>query len=88
MFWGCFSHDKKEPCHIWKLETAQEKRQAKAKIDKMNVELKPELQANWELETAMHRMALRGVGGPKPQFRMTKENGAIVREKGKGGIDW
>jgi transposase len=23
MFWGCFSYDKKGPCHIWKSETAK-----------------------------------------------------------------
>jgi hypothetical protein len=33
-------------------------------------------------------LALRGIGGPKPKFKMNKENGAITREKGKGGIDW
>src|SRR5215471_5128591 len=26
MFWGCFSYDKKGPCHIWKKETAAEKK--------------------------------------------------------------
>jgi transposase len=88
MFWGCFTYDKKGLCHIWKLETAQEKKKAKAEIDQMNHELEPELRRNWELETGMRRMALRGVSRPKPQFRMTKENGAVVREKGKGGIDW
>src|SRR5450432_4031284 len=36
----------------------------------------------------MRRLALRGIGGPKPTFKMNKANGAMVREKGKGGIDW
>jgi hypothetical protein len=88
MFWGCFSYDKKGLCHIWKPETAKEKKQAKIQIDKINAELESELRQNWELETGMRRMGLRGKGGPKPQFRMTKENGVVVREKGKGDIDW
>jgi hypothetical protein len=66
----------------------KEKKQAKIQIDKINAELESELRQNWELETGMRRMGLRGKGGPKPQFRMTKENGVVVREKGKGGIDW
>lgn len=41
MFWGCFTWDKKGPCHIWKAETAKEKRIAKAKIDQMNKEKEP-----------------------------------------------
>src|SRR5450432_2554373 len=88
MFWGCFSYDKKGPCHIWKLETATEKKHAKAQIDQMNSMLELELQAAWELQTSMRRLALRSIGGPKPTFKMNKANGAMVREKGKGGIDW
>ena len=30
MFWGCFTFDKKGPCYVQKLETAIEKKQAKA----------------------------------------------------------
>jgi hypothetical protein len=54
----------------------------------MNRELELELRKNYELETRMRRIALRGMDGPKPQFRITKEHGAVVREKGKEGIDW
>ena len=36
MFWGCFSFDKKRPCHIWKTETAQEKKDAQKEIDEWN----------------------------------------------------
>jgi hypothetical protein len=28
MFWGCFSYNKKGPCHIWQEETAAEKKAA------------------------------------------------------------
>ena len=88
MFWGSFSYNKKGLYHIQKPETAAEKKQAKVQIDKMNIELKPELQAAQELETSMRRLALHGVRGPKPKFKITKENSAITREKGKGGINW
>ena len=36
MFWGCFSFDKKGPYHIWKTETAKEKKAAKKEINKIN----------------------------------------------------
>jgi hypothetical protein len=66
MFWGCFSYDKKGPCHIWKRETAQEKKKATEILNKINKELEPELRIQWELETGIRRLALRGVPGPKP----------------------
>ncbi len=34
MFWGCFSYDRKGPYHIYKTETAQDKRLAQAEIDR------------------------------------------------------
>ena len=36
----------------------------------------------------MRQLQLRGVGGPKLSFKMNKVNGAVVHDKGKGGIDW
>jgi hypothetical protein len=30
----------------------------------------------------------RKKGGPKPKWVHTKKNRAIVRERGRGGIDW
>jgi hypothetical protein len=53
----------------------------------MNAILELELREAWELQTSMHRLALRGIRGPKPKFKMNKANSAIVRKKGKGGID-
>src|SRR5580692_1396246 len=32
MFWGCFSYDKKGPCHIWKPETKTERTAAQEEI--------------------------------------------------------
>ena len=42
MFWESFSYDKKESCHIWKFETAQEKKAAEAELAKMNTTQKSE----------------------------------------------
>ena len=36
MFWGCFSYDKKGPMHIWKPETAAERRAAQSELDALN----------------------------------------------------
>lgn len=51
--------------------------------------LEPAARAAWELNTRMTRLKIdRNVGGKKPEWKFTKERGALVREKGKGGIDW
>lgn len=47
------------------------------------------LKAEWELNHRIERLRIRGnVPGPKPKWKMNAENGALVRTKGKGGIDW
>jgi hypothetical protein len=88
IFWSCFTYDKKGPYHIWKKEMTQEKKQAQKELDRINAELEPQLKSIWELQTGMRWLQLRGVGGPKPSFKINKANGAVVRDKGKGGIDW
>ena len=66
MFWGCFSYDKKGPFHIWKPETAAERKKADKKIAKLNEELEPLMREEWELCTPMRRHGLRNLPGPKP----------------------
>ena len=88
MFWGCFSYDKKGPCHIWKNETAAEKRECAADLAKINAALEPEAKMQWELETAMRRMGLRNLGGPKPKWKFTAETGKVTISGKKGGITW
>lgn len=88
MFWGCFSYDVKGPCHIWNAETAQEKRQAEAGIDKWKEEREPECRRIWELETAMRRVNLRGKPpGKTPKWVFKESTGKLVR-RGRTGIDW
>ena len=87
MFWGSFSYDKKGPFHIWKPETAKDKREAQIDIDKMNEELEEDAKTQWELEVGMRRMGLQNQGGRRPVWKWDKQHGKIVRE-GKGGIDW
>ena len=53
----------------------------------MNEELEPILREEWELETKMKRLGLRGIGGPKPTQRFQVKTGKLVRCKGSG-IDW
>jgi hypothetical protein len=45
MFWGCFSYDKKGPCHIWKPETTQERRDAEEDLEKINEAIEPTMKA-------------------------------------------
>ena len=42
MFWGCFSYNKKGPCHVWEAKTAQEKRARKEDLDARNALREPE----------------------------------------------
>jgi transposase len=89
MFWGCFSWDKKGPCHIWTKETAQEKKQAQEELDNLNEALEDQLQAEWELVTGIRRLDLRQrKSGPRPKWRFTKANGKLIRDSQTGGIDW
>ncbi len=87
MFWGCFSYDKKGPCHIYTPETKKEREAAQKQIDTLNEELEPIQRASWELNTGVARLGLRNKPGKKPTWRWNKTNGKLVRD-GKGGIDW
>lgn len=51
MFRGAFSYNKKGPRHCWGSETGAEKKEAKEKINKLNEELEPLFQEDWELNT-------------------------------------
>jgi hypothetical protein len=48
MFWGYFSFDKKRPCHIWKPETAAERKAVQIELDKWNAAAEPVLKAVFE----------------------------------------
>ena len=88
MFWGCFSYDHKGPYHIWRPETKQERKLADADLKKMNEELEPLCQAEWEITNPMSRLRLdRRNPGRIPKWKWTKANGKLTRGNGKG-IDW
>ena len=53
MFWGSFLYDKKGPCHIWKTETAKEKKEADTELEALNVSLEPAAKEAWELDMWM-----------------------------------
>jgi hypothetical protein len=88
MFWGCFSYDKKGPCHIWEDETEKEKKEAIKWIKQRNEELEPLAKVEWEIEQAMRRLRIhRQVPGKKPTWKWGKATGKLERNS-KGGIDW
>ncbi|KAL6157488.1 hypothetical protein ACJBU6_05039 [Exserohilum turcicum] len=88
MFWGCFTYDYKGPCHVWRPETAQEKRDAALQIEELNKALEPLMREAWELTTGIKRLGLRNKPGRVPQWRWVKETGKLARESSRGGIDW
>ena len=68
MFWGCFSWDRKGPCHIWTAETAAERKQADEELADLNETFREELQMSWEISTGVRRLNLRQrPPGRKPQ---------------------
>ena len=87
MFWGCFTYDKKGPCHVYKPETRVERASAAQTISQLNAELEPVMRAEWELNTAMKRTGLRAKPGKKPVWRWIEKTGKLVRSS-RGGIDW
>jgi transposase len=87
MFWGCFSYEKKGPCHCWKPETKKEKEYSIKKINEMNELLEPILKEEWELLNGIRRMDLRKKPGRAPKWQWNEKNGKLIRGKGTG-IDW
>lgn len=88
MFWGCFSYDKKGPCHIWRPETAAEKKAANQVLETLNADLEADARLRWELETGISRMGLRNKPGAKPKWRWTEATGKLVRREKGNGVDW
>ena len=79
MFWGCFSWDKKGPCHIQTKETIAERKTADKELKELNISLKSELKMSWELSNGASRMNLRRrPPGRRPQWRFNKANGKLV----------
>jgi hypothetical protein len=67
MFWGCFTYDKKGPCHVWKPETDKEKKDSIKWLEAKNQELEPIKRMKWELENGMRRLRItRQIPGKKP----------------------
>jgi len=93
MFWGSFNYYEKGPCHIWKPETAAEKKALKEDLDRRNTEVVAEHKRIWEGKVkasaeAYQKKYRKNKGGPKSKWFHSKANGAIIQEKGRGGIDW
>ena len=88
MFWGCFSYDKKGPYHVWKIETAVDKKECAEDLVKINRALEPEAKLQWELETGVRRMGLRNLSDKKPEWKFTAKTGKVTIEGKKGGINW
>jgi hypothetical protein len=86
MFWGCFSYDKKGPCHIWKSETAQKRKAAQKQINKLSEEIEPALRAKWELNQSMERLRIRrNVPGPKPKMKDECREWSFCSTEGQRG---
>ncbi len=52
-FWGCFTYDEKGACHIFRPETAQEKKIAEEVLKEINTRNEPLCRARWEAAQAL-----------------------------------
>jgi hypothetical protein len=86
MFWGCFTYDYKGPCHIWKRETADEKRKSTAILNDWNRSIEEAACTQWEANEAIRRAGLKRQG-KRRQWKFNASTGAFVRDS-KGGVDW
>ena len=88
MFWGSYSYDRKGPMHIWKKESAPEKKEAIAFIARINDALEPLAHAKWlRKEAKKDAQRVRRRRGRPTVWKWDAGHGKIVRG-GKGGIDW
>jgi Transposase len=88
MFWGSFCWDSKGPCHIYRQETAKDKKKADEEIQALNSEREQKCKDEWFMSSGIKRLALNGnLRGRKPTWRYTEKTGLLVR-RGNGGIDW
>ena len=88
MFWGSFLYNKKGLCHIWKTETAKEKKEADTELEALNISLEPAAKKAWELDMWMSQLNLQQKpAGQTPQWCFTAKRGKVVQQ-GKEGIDW
>ncbi len=76
IFWGCFSYDRKGPCHIWQPETEKEKTETMEEINQSNFDSEPLLNELWELIN------------PGKTWHFDAAHDKMERRAKKGGIDW
>ena len=86
MFWGCFAFDRKGPSHIWRKETAAEKKKADDELELWNEVIEVDAIEQWE--SAMLQREIARKPGKKPTWRFTEKTGKLVRKSKAGGIDW
>jgi len=90
MLWASFSYDHKGLFHIWKKETAAQKKAAQMVIDEYSAAHEVDVRIEWTLETAMRRLNLNWPGKPDgrtPVWKFTAARGAMIRTGKAGGID-
>lgn len=91
MFWACFSYDKKGPCHIWRPETAQEKKEAAEALAALNRANEPIARAKWEADEAQ-RYTAAYAQNPRTarhrRWRWSAKTGELIRKASHSGVDW
>ena len=88
MFWECYSYDKKSSFHIWKSETAKEKKLIEEELNILNKRLESETKLNWELKTDLRRMKLRNSEERSSRWVWNQKHEKITRDDKKRDIDW
>ena len=87
MWWSSFSYDKKNLYHIWKVETAAQKKTSVEKLKRINDVLKSTAKETWELKIFMRRMNLRNKADSKSKWKWDQNHDKMIR-KNKEDINW
>jgi len=94
MFWGCFTYDKKGPCHVWKKQSAADKQAMNDDLDARNKRIEVANRRKWQkkqrewLKKWIDDHKGNRPGGVRKKWVHSEENGAFVVKPGRGGINW
>lgn len=94
MFWGCFTYDKKGPCHVWEKQSAADKIAMNKDLDARNKRIEVANKRKWQktqrewLKKWIDDHDGRRPGGVRKKWVHNEDNGAFVVRPGRGGINW
>jgi len=87
IFWGSFSYFSKGPCHIFRPESASERKRSELKVRELNAELEPLKKVLWQRKWDEKARVAKRRPSKQPEWKWSSKTGKLERSK-RGGIDW